>query len=73
MGGFYLHRRAVNQTLIYKYVLRSKRRRLFFRAVHLPHLHTTLLPKDFVTNRASYYRFGSILLQPNFHITAHIQ
>jgi hypothetical protein len=32
-----------------------------------------LLPEDFVLNRGSYYRFGSNLLQPNFHINAHIQ
>ena len=32
-----------------------------------------LIPQDFVTNKGSYYRFGSILLQPNFHLTAHTQ
>jgi uncharacterized protein YndB with AHSA1/START domain len=32
-----------------------------------------LLPKEFVVNRASFYRFGFGLLQPNFHITGHLQ
>lgn len=36
-------------------------------------IYTELLPENFVANRASYYRFGSILLQPNFHVTAHTQ
>ena len=35
--------------------------------------YTELIPEEFVANKGSYYRFGSILLQPNFHITAHIQ
>ena len=35
--------------------------------------YVELLPADFVLNKGSYYRFGSILLQPNFHINAHIQ
>jgi hypothetical protein len=34
---------------------------------------TELVPADFVANKGSYYRFGSILLQPNFHLTAHTQ
>jgi uncharacterized protein YndB with AHSA1/START domain len=35
--------------------------------------YTELIPEEFAANKGSYYRFGSILLQPNFHITAHIQ
>lgn len=35
--------------------------------------YVELLPAEFVLNKGSYYRFGSILLQPNFHINAHIQ
>jgi len=31
------------------------------------------LPDEFVANKASYYRFGFGLLQPNFHITGHFQ
>lgn len=33
-----------------------------------------LIPDEFVTNnKASYYRFGSALLQPNFHLGSHTQ
>jgi uncharacterized protein YndB with AHSA1/START domain len=35
--------------------------------------YTELIPEEFAANKGSYYRFGSILLQPNFHITAHTQ
>jgi len=35
--------------------------------------YTELIPEEFTQNTGSYYRFGSILLQPNFHITAHMQ
>jgi hypothetical protein len=35
--------------------------------------YTELIPEEFTQNAGSYYRFGSILLQPNFHITAHMQ
>jgi uncharacterized protein YndB with AHSA1/START domain len=31
------------------------------------------LPADFAANKGSYYRFGSGLLQPNFHLNAHLQ
>jgi DinB superfamily len=34
---------------------------------------TELMPKDFASNKGSFYRFGSGLLQPNFHITGHVQ
>jgi len=36
-------------------------------------LFTELIPEEFTQNSGSYYRFGSALLQPNFHITAHGQ
>ena len=32
-----------------------------------------LIPAEFVANKGSYYRFGSGLLQPNFHLTAHLE
>lgn len=33
-----------------------------------------LIPDDFIANnRGSYYRFGSIILQPNFHLGSHTQ
>jgi uncharacterized protein YndB with AHSA1/START domain len=33
-----------------------------------------LIPEDFAkNNKGSYYRFGSNLLQPNFHLTAHLE
>ncbi|HRJ59396.1 MAG TPA: DinB family protein, partial [Anaerolineales bacterium] len=35
--------------------------------------YTALIPADFVANKGSYYRFGFNLLQPNFHIGAHMQ
>jgi uncharacterized protein YndB with AHSA1/START domain len=35
--------------------------------------YTALIPADFAANKGSYYRFGSGLLQPNFHISAHVQ
>jgi hypothetical protein len=33
--------------------------------------YTALIPESFVANKGSYWRFGFILLQPNFHITGH--
>lgn len=35
--------------------------------------YTELIPDEFTENKGSYYRFAFGLLQPNFHITAHIQ
>ena len=35
--------------------------------------YTASIPEAFAANKGSYYRFGSILLQPNFHIDAHMQ
>lgn len=35
--------------------------------------YTELIPAEFTQNAGSYYRFGSGLLQPNFHINAHMQ
>lgn len=34
---------------------------------------TELIPEDFTANKGSYYRYAFNLLQPNLHITAHIQ
>ena len=34
---------------------------------------TELVPAEFAANRGSYYRFAFGLLQPNFHITGHVQ
>ncbi|MBI3167739.1 MAG: SRPBCC domain-containing protein [Chloroflexi bacterium] len=34
-------------------------------------LYTEMIPADFVANKGSYYRFGSGLLQPGFHLNAH--
>jgi hypothetical protein len=34
---------------------------------------TALMPKDFAANKGSYWRFAFGLLQPNFHITGHVQ
>lgn len=35
--------------------------------------YTALIPAEFAANKGSFYRFGSGLLQPNFHIVAHMQ
>ena len=34
-------------------------------------IYTELIPAEFVENKGSYYRFGSALLQPGFHLNAH--
>lgn len=35
--------------------------------------YTELIPESFIANKGSYYRHAFGLLQPNLHITAHIQ
>ena len=35
--------------------------------------YISFLPEEFVANKGSYHRFASGLLQPNFHLTAHLQ
>lgn len=35
--------------------------------------YVSFLPEEFVANKGSYHRFASIILQPNFHLTAHLQ
>jgi hypothetical protein len=35
--------------------------------------YVSFLPKEFVANKGSFYRFGSGLLQPNFHLSGHTQ
>lgn len=35
--------------------------------------YTELIPEEFTANKASYYRYGSILVQPNFHLGSHTQ
>lgn len=35
--------------------------------------YTALIPAEFAANKGSYYRFGSGLLRPNFHLTAHLE
>ncbi len=43
------------------------------RAVDETLAYVSLLPAEFVANKGSYYRFASGLLQPNFHMTAHLE
>ena len=43
------------------------------RAVEETLAYTELIPEEFTQNAGSYYRFGNNLLQPNFHITAHME
>jgi hypothetical protein len=33
--------------------------------------YISLIPAEFAANKGSYYRFGSAVLQPNFHFNAH--
>lgn len=33
----------------------------------------SFLPAEFVANKGSYWRFASGLIQPNFHLTAHVE
>jgi hypothetical protein len=35
--------------------------------------YAAAIPAEFAANKGSYYRFGSALLQPNYHIAAHVQ
>jgi hypothetical protein len=46
---------------------------LLRRTVEEVMLYTELIPEEFAANKASYYRFGSILVQPNFHLGSHTQ
>ena len=41
------------------------------RAVEETLAYISFIPEEFTRNRASYYRFGFGLLQPNFHLTGH--
>jgi hypothetical protein len=43
------------------------------RAVDETLAYVSFVPEEFVANKGSFYRFGSVLLKPNFHITAHVQ
>jgi hypothetical protein len=43
------------------------------RAVEETLAFTSLIPAEFVANKGSYHRFASGLLQPNFHLTAHLE
>ncbi len=36
-------------------------------------VYTELIPEEFTANKASYYRYGSGLLQPGFHLGSHTQ
>lgn len=36
-------------------------------------LFTESIPQEFTENKGSYYRFASGILQPNFHINAHLE
>jgi uncharacterized protein YndB with AHSA1/START domain len=43
------------------------------RAVDETLAYVAFLPEEFVANKGSFYRFGSGLLQPNFHLGGHTQ
>lgn len=36
-------------------------------------LFTEMIPQEFAENKGSYYRFATGILQPNFHINAHLE
>lgn len=36
-------------------------------------LYVEMIPEEFVANKGSYYRFGSGMLQPGFHLNAHTE
>ena len=36
-------------------------------------LYVEMIPEDFVANKGSYYRFGTGMLQPNFHLNSHTE
>jgi uncharacterized protein YndB with AHSA1/START domain len=42
------------------------------RAVEETLAYVSLLPAEFVANKGSYYRFASGLVQPNYHLSAHL-
>lgn len=42
------------------------------RAIEETLAYLSLLPAEFVANKGSYYRFASGLVQPNYHLTAHL-
>jgi uncharacterized protein YndB with AHSA1/START domain len=43
------------------------------RAVEETLAYVSFLPEEFVANKGSYYRFASGLVQPNYHISSHLQ
>ncbi|MBI3161208.1 MAG: SRPBCC domain-containing protein [Chloroflexi bacterium] len=43
------------------------------RAVDETLAYTALIPDEFVANKGSYYRYAVLLLQPDFHLTAHLE
>ncbi|MBI5945272.1 MAG: SRPBCC domain-containing protein [Chloroflexi bacterium] len=43
------------------------------RAVEETLAYVSFLPDEFLANKGSYYRFGTGLLQPNVHLSAHAQ
>jgi uncharacterized protein YndB with AHSA1/START domain len=43
------------------------------RAVDETLAYVSFLPEEFAANKGSFYRFGSALLQPNFHLGGHTQ
>jgi len=36
-------------------------------------IYVEMIPAEFVENKGSYYRFGTGMLQPNFHLNSHTQ
>jgi hypothetical protein len=36
-------------------------------------IYISIIPAEFAANKGSYYRFGSAVLQPNFHFDAHAE
>ncbi len=43
------------------------------RAIEETLTYISFLPDVFIANKGSYYRFGSVMFQPNLHLTGHTQ
>jgi uncharacterized protein YndB with AHSA1/START domain len=71
--GFGTNVHAYNQATVAAHPTIAAMLDALHRAVEETLAFLSFLPADFVANKGSYGRFASGLLQPNFHITAHLE
>jgi uncharacterized protein YndB with AHSA1/START domain len=71
--GFGTNIHAYNQATVTAYPTIKAMLDALRRSVEELLVFVSFLPAEFVANKGSYHRFASGLLQPNFHITAHIE